>query len=335
MTPEEKARKEIDRQLGQCGWTIQDREEMNISAGLGVATREFPLQDGEADYLLYADGKAIGTIEAKPEGHILTGVEVQSAAYSGALPVGVPAHHLPLPFHYESTGKETQFTNRLDPEPRSRVVFTFHRPEELLRLAALERQLRDSLRRMPSFNAEGLWPMQVIAINNLQVSLAANRPRALLQMATGSGKTLTAVAFVYQLLKFADAQRILFLVDRANLGRQTYREFQQYLSPYSRMNFTQEYNVQHLRSNVLAPVNRVCITTIQRLYSMLRGEKEFDEGNEEQSMYETATALLRESVPVVYNPNIPIETFDFIVIDECHRASTTSGGKCWNTLTPS
>jgi type I restriction enzyme R subunit len=142
MTPEEKARKEIDRQLTQCGWIIQDREEMNISASLGVAIREFSLQGGEADYLLYADAKAIGTVEAKPEGHTLTGVEVPSGQYSGALPPGVPAHRLPLPFHYESTGKITQFTNRLDPEPRSREVFTFHRPEELLRLVGLDRQLR-------------------------------------------------------------------------------------------------------------------------------------------------------------------------------------------------
>ncbi|MHB1423320.1 MAG: type I restriction endonuclease subunit R [Gemmataceae bacterium] len=320
MTPEEKARREIDRQLEKCGWIVQDREEMNISAGLGVAIREYSLQGGEADYLLYADAKAIGTVEAKPEGHTLTGVEVQSTEYSGALPPGVPAHRLPLPFHYESTGKITQFTNRLDPEPRSREVFTFHRPQELLRLVGLDRQLRGAFREMPLLNTEGLWPIKITAINNLETSLAANRPRSLIQMATGSGKTLTAIVGIYRVLKFADARRVLFLVDRANLGRQTFRECQQYVSPYTRMSFTQEYNVQHLRSNTLDPVSRVCITTIQRLYSMLKGEREFDEGNEEQSMYETAAALLREPVPVAYNPNIPIETFDFIVIDECHRS---------------
>jgi type I restriction enzyme R subunit len=246
--------------------------------------------------LLYADAKAIGVVEAKPEGHTLTGVETQSAEYIGALAAGIPAHRLPLPFSYESTGKVTQFTNLLDPDPRSREVFTFHCPEELLRLVALEMQLRAKLRQSPPLNTEGLWPIKIKAIRNLEACLAANRPRALLQMATGSGKTLTAEVFVYRLLRFAGARRVLFLVDRANLGRQTYREFQQYVSPYTRLNFTGEYNVQHLRSNTLDTVSRVCITTIQRLYSMLKGEAEFDEGNEEQSMYEAAAGVLREPV---------------------------------------
>jgi type I restriction enzyme R subunit len=142
MTPEQKARREIDRQLVQCGWLVQQAGEMNISAGIGVAIREFPLRTGFADYLLYVCGKAIGVIEAKPEGHTLTGVETQSTKYTAGLPAGLPHYHLPLPFAYESTGKITQFTNRLDPDPRSREIFTFHRPEELLRIATLESQLR-------------------------------------------------------------------------------------------------------------------------------------------------------------------------------------------------
>src|SRR3954453_14849506 len=146
MTPEQVARQGIDGQLQDCGWILQDRKAMNIYAGLGVAVREFPLDVGEADYLLYADGKVIGVIEAKPEEHgTLTGVEGQSARYVGSLPAGVPAHKLPAPFHYETTGVVTQFTSLLDPSPRSRVVFAFHRPEELLRVVALDRQLRQAL----------------------------------------------------------------------------------------------------------------------------------------------------------------------------------------------
>lgn len=320
MTPEEKARQEIDHQLTLCGWVIQDRADMNISAGRGVAIREFPLTVGEADYLLYADGKAIGTVEAKPAGYTLTGVERQSAKYVNALPEGVPYYRLPLPFCYESTGKETQFTNLLDPDARSRLVFTFHRPDELLRLVGLEKQLRARLREMPALNAEGLWEIKKQAIGNLEHSLADNKPRSLLQMATGAGKTLTAVVALYRLIRFAGAKRILFLVDRANLGKQTYAEFQGYLSPYNGLKFTEEYNVQHLRSNTLDPVCKVCITTIQRLYSMLKGEVEFDEGNEEQSMFEATTRLVKEPVPVEYSPAIPIEAFDFIITDECHRS---------------
>jgi type I restriction enzyme R subunit len=320
MTPEDRARQDIDRQLQQCGWIVQDREDLDISAGPGVAVREFPLLVGEADYLLYVDGKAAGVVEAKPQGHTLAGVETQSANYVAALPPGVPHYRLPLPFHYESTGAVTQFTNLLEPDARSRQLFTFHRPDELLRLVGLERQLRAGLRQMPILNTQGLWRVQVQAVQNLEKSLAQGRLRSLIQMAIGSGKTFTAVSFIYRLIKFAGARRVLFLVDRANLGRQTLREFQQYISPYNGYKFTDEYNVQHLRANTLDPVAKVCITTIQRLYSMLKGEAAFDEGNEEGSLFEAGTALVKEPLPVVYNPSIPIEAFDFLITDECHRS---------------
>ena len=320
MTPEESARQEIDRRLAACGWIVQDRDAMHISAGPGVAIREFPLKGGEVDYLLYAAGKAIGVVEAKPRGHTLTGVETQSAKYMAGLPPSVPTHARPLPFGYESTGAVTQFTNRLEPDARSREVFAFHRPAELLELVRLPLQLRLGLDAMPALNAEGLWPAQTFAIHNLEASLRKNHPRSLLQMATGSGKTFTAVSFVYRLIKFGGARRVLFLVDRNNLGKQTLTEFQQYRSPYSGLSFTEEFNVQHLQSNTIAPVNRVCITTIQRLYSMLRGEEAYDEANEEHSGFESAPPLGKEPLPVAYNPRIPIGTFDVIVVDECHRS---------------
>ncbi len=321
-TPEQRAREKIDAHLEACGWAVQDHAEMNISATSGVAVREFPLKRGHgfADYLLYADGKAIGVVEAKPEGWTLRGVETQSARYVGGMPDLVPTHRLPLPFSYESTGALTQFTNALEPDARSREVFAFHRPEELLRLAGQDKQVRERLREMPPLVEEGLWPAQIRAIRNLERSLAENRPRSLVQMTTGSGKTFTSVAFVYRLIKFAGARRVLFLVDRKNLGTQTMTEFQQYVSPHTRRAFTDEYNVQLLRSNAIDPVSRVCITTVQRLYSMLRGEEEFQEEGEEGSMFESGPALGREPLPVSYNPRIPIETFDFVIVDECHRS---------------
>jgi type I restriction enzyme R subunit len=250
MTPEQKSRQTIDQQLQACGWTVQDYADMDISAGLGVAVREFPLKTGSADYMLYAEARAIGVIEAKPEGHTLTGVETQSAKYTEGLPPSLPAHRLPLPFAYESTGTVTQFTNALETEARSREVFTFHRPEELLRLVNLEAQVRSRLRQLPPLDEGHLWRVQIEAILNLEKSLAANRPRALIQMATGSGKTFTAVNFCYRLAKFAGARRILFLVDRNNLGRQTLNEFQQFVSPAG-MKFTDEYTVFHLKRNTI------------------------------------------------------------------------------------
>lgn len=319
-TPEQKARKKIDLQLGQCGWIVQDLREANISAGPGVAIREFPLKTGHVDYLLYANGKAIGLIEAKPEGHTLTGVEIQSAKYAEGLPDNLPHYHRPLPFAYESTGVITRFTNALEPDYRSREVFSFHRPEELIRLTTLESQLRANLREMPSIERGKLWDVQFDAIRHLEESLANNRPRSLIQMATGSGKTFTACSFSYRLIKFAKAKRILFLVDRNNLGRQTINEFQQYQSPYNAYKFTEEFSVQRLTRNTIDPAAKVVVTTIQRLYSMLKGEEEYDEANEEGSLFETPPVLISEPLPVVYDPIVTPETFDFIVVDECHRS---------------
>ncbi len=322
VKPEDLAREEIDRQLTQCGWLVQDQAAMNIMAGPGVAVREFILKKGHgrADYLLYVDGKVIGVIEAKPTGHTLKGVELQSAMYTEGLPDGIPNHLLPIPFAYESTGVVTQFTNGLNPDPRSREVFTFHRPEELRRLVGLENQLRANLQNLPELNTQGLWDVQIEAIRNLDRSLAHNRPRSLIQMATGSGKTYTACSFCYRLIKFGKAKRILFLVDRNNLGKQTLNEFQQYQSPYTNYTFAEEFNVQRLKKNTIDPASKVCITTIQRLYSILKGEEDFEEENEEGSMFETEQTLVKQPMPVVYNPKVPIETFDLIVIDECHRS---------------
>ncbi len=320
MTPEQKSRQQIDRQLEQAGWIVQDYRQMNISAGLGVAVREFPLTTGFADYMLYADSRAIGIVEAKPQGFGLAGVAEQTSKYSVGMPQMLPSWEMPLPFAYESTGTECRFTNRKEPDARSRAIFTFHRPEELIRLVKLDKQVRGLLREMPPLNTGNLWSVQIDSINNLEKSLALNKPRALIQMATGSGKTFTAVNFCYRLIKYAGAKRILFLVDRNNLGKQTLNEFQQFVSPVNGYKFTEEYTVQHLKKNTIAPASKVCITTIQRLYSMLKGEDDFQEENEEGSLFETENSLFKEPLPVIYNGQIPIEMFDFIVVDECHRS---------------
>lgn len=319
MTPEQQAREQIDRMLDAAGWTIQDVGDLNLGAGRGVAVREFPLPSGEADYLLFVNRKAVGVVEAKPAGVTLSGVHDQSEKYVTAVPANLPHVQLPLPFTYESTGVETYFSDLRDPDPRQRRVFGFHRPETLAEWSAQPNTLRARLRYMPPLITAGLRDCQIEAITNLEKSLAEARPRALIQMATGSGKTFTAVSSVYRLIKFANARRVLFLVDRKSLGRQTFTEFQQYVTPDDGRKFTELYNVQHLTSNTLDPVNRVVITTIQRLYSMLRGEPEFDDALDETSLFDLAPRDARPK-DVAYNPRIPIETFDFIITDECHRS---------------
>jgi type I restriction enzyme R subunit len=323
-SPEQQARQRIDELLCAAGWMVQSRDAINLGASRGVAVREYPLQTGFADYLLFVDRQAIGAVEAKAVGTTLSGVESQSAKYSVGLPPALPRWRKdqPLPFLYESTGVETYFTNGFDPEPRSRRVFAFHKPETLAKWAKEPESLRARLRQMPELVRGNLWDAQAEAILNLERSLAEDRPRALIQMATGSGKTFTAVSAIYRLIKYAKAKRVLFLVDRNNLGKQALGEFQQYVTPDDGRKFTELYNVQHLTSNVLDPVSMVVITTIQRLYSMLRGEAELDVADETRSLFEEEERGLLDLTPkeVRYNPAIPIEFFDFIVTDECHRS---------------
>ena len=328
MPSEQEARGEIDRLLTAAGWRVQDAGAANILAARGVAIREFELKGGHgtADYMLYIDGKAAGVLEAKKEGVTLSGVETQSERYVKGLPDGLPVWRKPLPFAYQSTGVETRFTNGFDPQPRSREVFAFHQPETLAEwvkyaIPSAGEAPSSFLARMsgmPALVETGLWPAQITAVKNLEKSLAENRPRSLIQMATGSGKTYTAISFIYRLIKYAGARRVLFLVDRGNLGDQTLREFQDYDSPYHNWKFTQEYIVQRLTSNKLDTTARVCICTIQRMYSMLRG-RELAEEDEETSV-EGLEKVWKDIPPIEYNPKIPIETFDIIVTDECHRS---------------
>jgi type I restriction enzyme, R subunit len=215
LTPEQRARQQIDAMLTASGWTVQTRDRVNLSASCGVAIAELSFKTGEPDYTLFVDSKAIGTIEAKPAGDTLTGVEEQSAKYVSGVPFGLPAWKSPLPFSYESTGAESFFTNRLDPDPCSRCVFSFHRPETLLawvqHVAGGGSTLAQRLREFPALAAGTLWPAQIQAINSLERSFAKGRPRALIQMATGSGKTYTAVNFIYRLVKYGGQNGCCFL----------------------------------------------------------------------------------------------------------------------------
>ena len=320
LPPEQRARQNIDTMLTNAGWIVQDYRALNPSAGRGIAVREVPLEEGRCDYLLLVDRKPVGIIEAKKEGTTLSTVADQSSRYGKSLPDFLQTNDI-LPFFYESTGVETFFRDERDPHPRSRRVFHFHRPETLAALAAEPDTLRRRLKEMPEkspLTADGLRACQFEAIPKLESSLATDQPRSLLQMATGSGKTYTACSFAYRLIKHAGARRILFLVDRSNLGKQAKGEFDQFITPDTGRKFTELYNVQHLTSNKLDPVARVTICTIQRLYSMLRGE-ELPEDLDEKSGFEIAAADNRPR-DVAYNPVIPIETFDFIVTDECHRS---------------
>jgi type I restriction enzyme, R subunit len=318
QNPEQIARDQIDKQLSDCGWLIQDKSELNLHAGLGVAVREYLTDVGPADYVLFVSGKPVGIIEAKreEEGHKLNMHEDQVEAYANAKLKFLDNE--PLPFVYLSTGEITKFTDFTDPKPRANVVFCFHRPETILEWTKKEKSLRKRLHDLPPLLPDGLRDCQINAITNLEKSFRENRPRALIQMATGSGKTFTAITFIYRLLKFAKAKRVLFLVDTKNLGEQAEQEFMSYIPVDDNRKFTELYSVQRLKSSYIASDSQVCISTIQRLYAVLKGA-ELEESAEEENPNERKFEA-KEIPPIVYDAKLPIEFFDFIVIDECHRS---------------
>lgn len=317
QNPEQIARDKIDTELIQCGWLIQNKNQINLNAGTGIAVREYQTDIGPADYVLFVDKKPVGIIEAKraEEGIHLTMHEDQTEGYRTAKLKYL--NNQPLFFGYESTGEVTRFTDYRDPKPRSRPVFTFHRPETFLEWSKQDKSLRTRLHDIPALPTNGLRDCQIIAINNLEQSFKDAKPKALIQMATGSGKTFTAITFIYRLLKFAKAKRILFLVDTKNLGEQAEQEMMAYVPNDDNRKFTELYGVTRLKSSSIPNDSQVYISTIQRMYSILKGT-ELDESAEEQNPNEFATA--KEPVPVAYTEKVPVEFFDFIVIDECHRS---------------
>lgn len=320
MAPEEKARLAIDEKLKQSGWVIQDMEKLNLSAALGVAVREFPTSTGEVDYALFVEGLPVGVVEAKREeaGEHITDVEVQSNRYVNSKFKWVKGDYS-IRFVYEATDKIIRFTDYKDIKYRSRTVFSFHRPETLQALQNEPDTIRNNMKHFPPLDANGFRKCQINAINNLDKSFADNRPKALVQMATGAGKTFTAITAAYRLLKYSKIKRILFLVDTKGLGEQAEREFLAYTPNDDPRSFSQIYGVRRLKSSYIPNDIQICISTIQRMYSILKGE-DLDEGAEETSFAEYVTAESKVPKEVVYNEKYPPEFFDCIIVDECHRS---------------
>lgn len=320
QNPEQVARDAIDAQLRASGWRVQNNDAIDLQEGEGQAIREYRTDTGPADYVLFVDGHPLGVIEAKKEtlGQSITTVEDQTAEYAAAQLKWVQKSGKPLPFLYEATGVLTRFTDQRDPKPRSREVFSFHRPETLRESLATGRSLRDRLRDLPPLDTANLRDCQVEAITQLDDSLRKAKPRALIQMATGSGKTFTAITSIYRLLKHSRVRRVLFLVDTRNLGEQAEQEFLAYTPNDDNRKFTELYTVARLNSSHVPADAQVCISTIQRMYSILQN-RDLDESAEDENPAERSEAR-REPLPVSYNSKVPPEFFDLIIIDECHRS---------------
>lgn len=331
QNPEQIARDAIDAQLTAAGWAVQAKGAIDFHAGEGQAVREYSTDTGPADYVLFVDGQPVGVIEAKKEtlGQVITNAEEQAADYAAAKLKWVQSTGIPLPFLYQATGVITRFTDQRDPKPRSREVFSFHRPETLRAWLGAPapgqpaRSLRARLHDLPSLDPTGLRDCQIDAITALDASLKQAKPRALIQMATGSGKTFTAITSIYRLLKHARVRRVLFLVDTRNLGEQAEQEFLAFTPTDDNRKFTELYTVRRLTSSFVPPDAEVCISTIQRMYSILQG-RELTEGEDDINPAESSAlspiASPSSPLPVSYSEKIPPEFFDLIIIDECHRS---------------
>lgn len=327
LTPEERARVLIDAQLTQAGWSVQDRKQIDLVNHIGVAVRETILKNvaGRADYLLYLNRKIVGVIEAKASGVTLTEVQWQSHRYSKGLDANqsklATLHRNELPFIYEASGTETHFTNLYDLEPRARHIFNFQKPETLARIIRESENQeyatwRGRVHQMPSLEGYDLRPASHRAILAIEQSLKANQhSRSLVQMATGAGKTRMAVTESYRLLKHGGFTRVLFLVDRNNLGDQTLREFRDFTTPDDGRKFTDLYNVDKLTGSGMVGSSAVVISTIQRVFSVLKGKTVTEDDDPNIDSY-TPDA----PVEVQYNAELTPEAFDLVIVDECHRS---------------
>lgn len=327
LNPEEKARILIDEQLRNAGWSVQDRREIDLVNHMGVAVRETIMASGagRADYLLYVNRRILGVIEAKPSGVTLTEVLWQSRGYSQGLTkeqkLVATTVSGELPFIYEASGTETYFTNLYDPEPRARRIFNFQKPETLARIIRESESnkfptWRGRVSTVPNTDGYDLRPASRRAIEAIEDSLKSNRhSRSLVQMATGAGKTRMAVTESYRLLKFGGFTKVLFLVDRNNLGDQTLREFRDFTTPDDGRKFTDLYNVDKLTGSGMVGSSAVVISTIQRVFSVLKGQTVTDQDDPGIDGY-----VPDEPVTVQYNESLPPESFDLVIVDECHRS---------------
>jgi type I restriction enzyme R subunit len=333
QNPEQIARDQIDSKLVEAGWCVQNKDALDFNAGQGIAVREYQTDAGPADYALFVDRRAVGVIEAKPKdwGHKITTVEEQSAGYAAAKLKWVNNNE-PLPYIYQSTGVITRFTDGRDPRPRSREVFTFHRPETMADWLSKPKSLRARLHDIPALNHSGLRDCQIAAVETLEKSFREDRPRALVQMATGSGKTFTAITSNYRLLKYADAKRILFLVDTKNLGEQAEQEFMSFLPNDDNRKFSELYNVQRLKSPFIAGSSQVCISTIQRMFSILKDEP-LDEAAEEDN---PAERLVRPKTryPLSITKRFRLSSSILSSSMNVTAPSIISGGRFSNISTP-
>jgi len=311
MTPEEKARVKIDQMFDDAGWKVVNRDAYSPTL-TAAAIREGLLNGNrEADYFLFINGIAVGVLEAKRKEVDVTADIVceQTELYARGVPECYKAYSRPLPLIYQSNGEETFFRDFRDEEGDLIKLNRIHTPKEIVKMLGIE----DPYAGLPTLKKKGLRDCQYEAITELENSFRTGQNRALIVLATGAGKTYTACLAAYRFLAFTPMKRILFLVDRNNLGKQAEGEFGMFRLTENGDPFNTIYTVNRLKSNKVPSDSNVVISTIQRLFSLLTGQEIADNDDDDE---DTATG----EVQLTGQIQLPPDFFDLIIIDECHRS---------------
>lgn len=318
MTPENKARKQIDKLFEEAGWQIVSREDYapNISA---VAIEEGLLKHNKrADYFLFLNGKAVGVLEAKREDlkEDLSCACEQAELYAKGVPLKYQAYQRPLPIIYLSNGKQVLFKDFRDPNSKLIELNRIHTPKEIVKLLGIKDEYA-ALPMLTEREKKALRACQYEAITKLEKSFKSGHKRALMVLATGAGKTYTACMAAYRMLSYTPMKRILFLVDRNNLGKQAEGEFGTFRLTENGDPFNTIYAVNRLRSAKIPSDSNVVICTIQRLFALLKGDEIKDDEDEDDEDFGSDT---NNVIPLPTNLTLPPDYFDMIIIDECHRS---------------
>ena len=318
MTPENKARKQIDKLFEEAGWQIVSREDYapNISA---VAIEEGLLKHNKrADYFLFLNGKAVGVLEAKREDlkEDLSCACEQAELYAKGVPLKYQAYQRPLPIIYLSNGKQVLFKDFRDPNSKLIELNRIHTPKEIVKLLGIKDEYA-ALPMLTEREKKALRACQYEAITELEKSFKSGHKRALMVLATGAGKTYTACMAAYRMLSYTPMKRILFLVDRNNLGKQAEGEFGTFRLTENGDPFNTIYAVNRLRSAKIPSDSNVVICTIQRLFALLKGDEIKDDEDEDDEDFGSET---NNVIPLPTNLTLPPDYFDMIIIDECHRS---------------
>ena len=313
MQPEEKARVKIDQMFVDAGWRVVDREAYSPTITAAAIREALLIGNAEADYLLFINGKAVGVLEAKREEIDVASDRVceQAIRYTRYAPLCYQSFERPLPFIYQSNGNTTLFRDCRTEESDYEELNRIHTPKEMVKMLGIE----DPYAGLPSLESKkkALRDCQYEAITELEYSFRSGQNRALLVLATGAGKTYTACMAAYRFLAYTPMKRILFLVDRNNLGKQAEGEFGMFRLTENGDPFNTIYTVNRLKSNKVPSDSNVVISTIQRLFSLLTGQEIVDNDDDDE---DTTTGEVQLTGSLQLSPDF----FDLIIIDECHRS---------------